>query len=300
MTPPLITVVLPVYNAAKYLHLAIESILTQTLEDFEFIIINDGSTDDSLTIINQYADKDNRIKVVSRVNKGLNYSLNEGISVAQGKYIARMDADDISLSDRFSKQSSLLDDISGDICGCHFWSIDEDGKKIDTTLVPLNDYSILINLAITAPFAHGSVMMRRSFLLEHSLFYGKRAYKTAEDYDLWVQMYDSNALFCNVDEFLFEYRDYDNSLSKSNGRTLKIDAKFLSKSMFDSRHAQINKAIDSLITQSLSDEEKNLVIACALYLCIYRKSYILRKVISIMPKKNLVTTGLKFLTGRFF
>ncbi|HIP11775.1 MAG TPA: glycosyltransferase family 2 protein, partial [Arcobacter sp.] len=104
MKNPMVSVLLSVYNGEKYLDEAIESILNQTYQDFEFIIINDGSTDKSLEIIEKYKKEDNRIVVISRENKGLIYSLNEGISQAKGKYIARMDADDISLATRFEEQ----------------------------------------------------------------------------------------------------------------------------------------------------------------------------------------------------
>ena len=97
MNNPLVSVVMSVYNSEKYLKEAIESILNQTYTNFEFIIVNDGSTDSSLDIIQEYMKKDERIVLISRDNKGLPYSLNEGIEKAKGKYIARMDADDISL-----------------------------------------------------------------------------------------------------------------------------------------------------------------------------------------------------------
>lgn len=95
---PTISVVISVYNGEKYLSEAIESVLNQTYKDFEFIIINDGSTDNSLEIIKKYQNQDERIVLISRENKGLVSSLNEGIEKAKGKYIARMDADDICLS----------------------------------------------------------------------------------------------------------------------------------------------------------------------------------------------------------
>lgn len=106
----LISVIMPVYNGEKYLASAIESILNQTYDYFELIIINDGSTDNSMDIINNYAKMDNRILVVSRKNRGLVYTLNEAIKISTGEYIARMDADDISHTLRFEKQVYLLND----------------------------------------------------------------------------------------------------------------------------------------------------------------------------------------------
>jgi len=113
-----VSIVMSVYNAQKYLDEAIESILNQTYSNFEFIIINDGSTDKSLEIIENYAKKDSRIIVINRENKGLIYSLNEGIRKANGKYIARMDADDISLPQRLEKQVEFMEKNKNiGICG---------------------------------------------------------------------------------------------------------------------------------------------------------------------------------------
>ena len=108
MNTPMISVVMPVYNAEKYLDEAIKSILVQTCKDFEFIIINDGSNDKSLEIIEKYNIQDERIVLINRENRGLIASLNEGIEKTKGRYIARMDADDISLPDRFEKQIEFL------------------------------------------------------------------------------------------------------------------------------------------------------------------------------------------------
>ena len=101
---PKISVVMSVYNGEKYLTEAVESILKQSFFDFEFIIINDGSSDKTQEILQRFQKEDKRIRVVSRANKGLIYSLNEGVKMAQGEYIARMDADDVSRPERLQKQ----------------------------------------------------------------------------------------------------------------------------------------------------------------------------------------------------
>ena len=108
---PLVSVVMPVYNAQKYLNKAIDSILAQTYKDFEFIIINDGSTDNSLQIIKKYQKKDKRIIVKNKKNKGIVAALNDGIKLSRGKYLARMDADDISLPSRFEVQVNFMEKI---------------------------------------------------------------------------------------------------------------------------------------------------------------------------------------------
>ncbi|SVC41049.1 uncharacterized protein METZ01_LOCUS293903, partial [marine metagenome] len=108
---PLITVLMPVYNGAKYLNEAIDSILNQTFQNFEFIIIDDGSTDDSVKIIKSY--DDNRIRLVeNRNNLGQSETLNKGLSLTRGKYIARMDQDDISMPERLKKQFEFMENNS--------------------------------------------------------------------------------------------------------------------------------------------------------------------------------------------
>ena len=213
---PIISVIMPVYNAEKYLDEAIQSILDQTYKDFEFIIINDGSTDKSLEIIEKYKNQDHRIVLINRENKGLVESLNEGIEKAKGKYIARMDADDISLPTRFEKQIELMENENLDICGSHFFIVDEHSRYLSARVVSCRiDFNYMI-LSRSVPFAHGSVMMRKDFLIEHELVYGKTIYNKAEDYALWVEFANNFAKISNVDEFLFKYRHLDNSLSKQN------------------------------------------------------------------------------------
>ena len=184
----LVSVILPVYNAQKYLEEAIESIINQTYTNFEFIIIDDGSGDNSLNIINKYQKQDSRILVITRENKGLVYTLNEGINQAKGKYIARMDADDISLSNRFEKQIELLENSNIDICGCHYLLVDEYNNINGLNLTPLSHEMCFLSLASKVPFAHPSVMIRKEFLDKNNLKYGQSEHKIAEDFDLWMRM----------------------------------------------------------------------------------------------------------------
>ena len=126
---PKISVVMPAYNAEKYIGEAIESILNQTFKDFEFIIINDGSVDHTKEIIREYNDP--RIVLLENdKNRGIVLSLNKGLDAATGKYIARMDADDIATKDRLEKQLEFLQVKSYDMVGCNAIKIDENGKEI--------------------------------------------------------------------------------------------------------------------------------------------------------------------------
>ena len=114
---PLISVAMPVYNGERYLAKAIDSILAQTFADFELIIIDDGSTDNSLQVLHEYQKRDARIRLVARENRNLATTLNDLIDLARGKWIARMDQDDIALPHRFERQLQWLEETGADICG---------------------------------------------------------------------------------------------------------------------------------------------------------------------------------------
>ncbi|WP_017752682.1 glycosyltransferase family 2 protein [Clostridium tyrobutyricum] len=214
-----ISVVMPVYNAEKYLKESIESILNQTYKNFEFIIINDGSIDSSLNIINTYAKKDNRIIVISRENKGLVHSLNEGIKLAKGKYIARMDADDISMPDRLEKQVNYLDkyeDIS--ILGTctnliYDESLDKNAQTNYSFLnIKFNAYDVEDIFLKECAILHPSIMMRKNFLIEIDGYFDF----DAEDYNLFLRAIKNGYKIAKLDDRLINYRIYNYSKSKSN------------------------------------------------------------------------------------
>lgn len=202
-----LSVVLPVYNTKEcYLREAIESILNQTFTDFEFIIINDGSTDNSVEkVILSYTD--NRIRYIKQENQGIARSLNNGFALAQGEYIARMDADDISLPERFAKQIAFLDahqDIS--LCGTAITKFRKDKTRV---IIYPSEPRILDCLQMTC-VAHPTVMLRITDFRKYNLEYNPD-YK-CEDYELW-----SRALrylkFYNISEPLLHYRIHENNLS---------------------------------------------------------------------------------------
>ncbi len=200
---PLISVVLPVYNGEKYLAEAIESILCQTFRNFEFIIIDDGSSDRTLAIVQEYQGKDSRIRLTSRENKGLVATLNEGINLACGKWIARMDADDIALPHRFERQLQWLEQTGADICGSWVKFFGTTDKRIEKH--PKTDQAIKIELLFGAPFAHPSVMMKTA--LVKRLRYDE-AWEKAEDYDLWERAARAGWQMTNVQEVLLLYRQH--------------------------------------------------------------------------------------------
>ena len=248
---PLISVIMPVYNAEKYLKEAIDSILIQTEANFELIIINDGSTDTSLSIIEEYENLDSRVKVIDQKNKGLVYSLNLGITEAKGKYIARMDADDISLENRFKEQVKLLDD-GYDLCGCHFHLITEDGNLSSSRVVSIDSDFQSVILTRSTPFAHGSVMIRKAFLLKNNLEYSRKKYTSAEDYYLWVQCFEHGARITNADNYLFSYRDFDSSLSKMNSKKNLSDARMISREFIQNNFNKIERDLEATLSNRSS------------------------------------------------
>ncbi len=247
MTNALISVILPIYNGADYLSDAIDSILSQNFEDFELILINDGSTDDSLSIAQAY--KDPRIILISQRNMGLIATLNKGISLANGRYIARMDQDDVSFKARFSKQVELLE--SGyDLCGSHFHFISEVGGLSASRVVSIDPDFQSIILTRSTPFAHGSVMIRRSFLKENFLEYNKEVYSSAEDYYLWVLCFEAGARIINVNDYLFSYRYLDKALSKVNSIKNLEDANSISKYFIANNFHRIEKDIEKRLLKN--------------------------------------------------
>ncbi|WP_187268335.1 glycosyltransferase family 2 protein [Aeromonas hydrophila] len=224
-----VSVVLPVYNAELYLSEAIESVLAQSYRNIELIIVNDGSTDNSFNIIENFKNQDNRVRVISRENKGLIYSLNEGIAASKGRYIARMDADDICFLDRLEKQVKYMDSNRLDICGGHYLEINEAGTVQRIRFVPINSDIINLSLVSRVPFAHPSVVFRKSFIDENNLCYGCDKFKHAEDLALWFAFAACGAKFGNVNDVILKYRVLDSSLSRRNRSNLIKDTRIINR-----------------------------------------------------------------------
>ena len=217
--PPKISVVMPVYNGGVFLREAIESILTQTYTDFEFIIINDGSTDGSLTIMREYEARDARIHVIDQKNAGIVCALNAGIQASRGEYIARMDADDISLPKRFEKQLQYIEREHASMCGTWAIAIDSEGRELYMMKYPKKRWCANTWYLIRGnPFIHPTVLIKKSVL---DAVGGYRPYKHIEDYELWtriVPMYVS----VNMTEVLYKYRIHGNQITRSHNLTMRL------------------------------------------------------------------------------
>ena len=217
MTSPEISIIMPVYNGGKYLNEAIDSILQQTFTDFEFIIINDGSTDNSLKIIKSYNDE--RILLIIQKNQGVAKSLNNGIKIAKGKYIARMDADDISYKNRLEIQYNFLENNQNVVAvGGNAYVIDQIGTYVYTTDYPLINKDIKSALSFKSPFIHSSVVLRKN-TVERAGLYPK--IPIAQDIFLFNKM-SGYGDFANIPQPLIKYRLTPTASTMRTKLTLKI------------------------------------------------------------------------------
>lgn len=207
---PIVSVVMPVYNGKKYLGQALDSILRQSFDDFELIVINDGSTDDSGEILSAYARKDGRIVVIEQPNLGIVSALNQGIELARGKYIARMDADDIAMPDRFAAQFAFMQiNKNVVVCGTNYVRFGNSSGEIRTAE---SDDACRCILTIESCFAHPTVMMRSEIIKAHGLKYRAES-EFSEDYRLWSELSEFGE-FRNIQRPLLNYRVHGGQTSE--------------------------------------------------------------------------------------
>ena len=208
MSAPEVSVVMPVYNADRYLAEAIESILAQTFGDFEFLVLDDGSTDRSLEIARHYAASDRRIQVLPRTHRGYTACLNEGIRAARGEFVARMDSDDVSYPRRLEKQLLFLRSHPQCVAvGSDTLHVDEDRNPICVHLHDIRHEEIEADLlgGGLGVISHPSCMVRRSAMLAIG---GYRVHcEPLEDLDLWYRLAEIGKL-ANLPEVLLEYRQH--------------------------------------------------------------------------------------------
>lgn len=206
LTRPAISVVMSTYNRVAFLPRAIDSILNQTFTDFEFIIINDGSPDETDKVLSLFAAKDKRIRVITNEqNKGLIYSLNLGLDEARGKYIARMDDDDISLPIRFEKQYAFMEQ-NPDFAVVGSWiGRPDDGKKWGFHDETNPDKVKMYMYLNSVPISHPASFLRRHFLNKHGIRYSYD-YKAAEDRKFWLDILDAGGKIGNIPEILLLFR----------------------------------------------------------------------------------------------
>lgn len=207
-----VSVIMAVYNAERYLSEAIESVLAQTFVDFEFLIHDDGSSDESLAMLQDYATRDDRILLSSGLNKGLAATLNQLIENARAPLLARMDADDISRPDRFERQVAYLDDHPDiAVLGTFIRFIDEHGHPIRDHDNPVSHDEIdARNIEGGTALDHPTVMMRRDAVQAVGGY--DPSFQSVQDLDLWLRMAERFRL-ANYPAVLLDYRFYSGSIS---------------------------------------------------------------------------------------
>lgn len=281
---PAISVVLPIFKPDLHqLIEALDSISDQTFRDFECLCIYDAPDEATTQILSEYVKKDLRFKILFGSNSGLIDALNYGLNSASGRYIARMDADDISLKERFQFQYELLEVDNFDIVGGHYFVINGAGKYISARVVPIKLSEINLTLGSTVPFAHSSVMIRANYLKKEGLRYGLGKHKVAEDYQLWTQMVAKGARFGNVDGWILKYRWGENSLSQRVKAKNKKDMLRIRDEYFSNNNDKLYEAVVSLVSTKNSDEIEEAIVYMAWKFAI-KKLYI--KPIFMLYKKS--------------
>lgn len=225
MPTPAISVATSVYNGERFLAPAIESVLAQDFTDFEFLILDDGSNDTSAAIIAHYARMDPRIRPIMRGNRGLVASLNELLAAARAPIVARMDADDICMPERFSRQIGFLaGNPDYGVVGTWTEDIDENGAPypVRTPDHPLDHTAFLEAIERFAPLiCHPVVMFRRDVVLGVGGYHG--AFRHCEDYDLWLRLATVTRIG-NLPERLIRYRRYENQVSSRHATEQQVGA----------------------------------------------------------------------------
>ena len=213
---PRLSVIMGVYNVENMIMIekAINSILSQTFSDFDFIICNDGSNNETINYIKELAKKDNRIRILTNEkNFGLAYSLNKCIENSSSEYIARMDADDISKKDRLEKEIKFLDENDNyAVVACNANLIDETGKiwgkRSNPEIVKKEDF--LFN----SPVIHPTVIMRKKALEDVNYYRVSKETMRTEDYDLWMRLYEKGYKIYTIQECLYYFREDEQCLKR--------------------------------------------------------------------------------------
>lgn len=231
-----ITVILPFRDASQTIQRAVESILKQSFQYFELLLINDGSTDNSLQLLEQFRDK--RIKIITLPPSGIVAALNEGLYSCKTEYIARMDADDYAHPDRLGKQYSFLEDhpeigvVSSKVR--YIGNIDQNYgffHYVEWNNQLITPEEIYLNRFVESPVTHPSIMMRKEIIKEHG---GYAEGDFPEDYEYWLRLMDKGISISKIDEVLLDWHDHENRLSRRHQKYsmdafYKIKTEYLAK-----------------------------------------------------------------------
>jgi len=212
-----------VYNGQPYLERSLQSIRDQTFRDYEFVIVDDGSSDGSVELVQTYAAQDSRIRLIANMaNKGQTLCLNQGLAAARGDWIARQDADDLSDARRLELQISFLDKNPRlGLLGTNGRLIDGEGRSLGLINAPWGEEAVRWSAVFYNPFLHTSVCFQRQIALDLGGY--DPTFRISQDYDLWMRMMKSHPAD-NLAERLVAYRVLENSLSNSDRKTTAREA----------------------------------------------------------------------------
>jgi glycosyltransferase involved in cell wall biosynthesis len=212
---PLISVIMPVRNLGRYVCPSVESVLSQTCGDFEFLIVDDGSTDGTFDLVRDFANRDKRIRILRGSCDGISKALNLAIAESRGKYIARMDGDDLCLPERFEKQARFLDENPDHVLvGCRCTLIDPDGRPIceKADIKPSHEQIDELLLHMKWPIVHPAIMIRADAVAKVGGY--NETYRIVQDHDLFLRLGEAGRL-ANLQEILFLYRQHFKSATMS-------------------------------------------------------------------------------------
>ncbi len=303
-----ISIIVPVYNADKFVGQTIESLVNQTLDndEYEIIIINDGSTDGSQDIIDAYQAKYPNIVAIHQENKGLIATLNYGINLAKADYIARMDADDMCYPERLAIQYDYMQQHQLDLCGSFVELIDAQGKLIKKLSAPVDHVQCkdsLIDKGVCVIY-HPTVMFKKNIVTQIGGYHHN--FKSAEDYDLWLKIIEANGKIGNIPQYLVQYRQHESNvtfLSRNEGAVNAVVARYAyylrEQGMDDGQNQEIN--IDylqkNLPDKLQKDFELDYFEACHHHISAGDMAMIVEAIKQFLPLKLFADKALK---ARFY
>jgi glycosyltransferase involved in cell wall biosynthesis len=282
--PIFVTILMPVFNSESFLTDAIESILKQSYANFEFLIVNDGSTDNSLRILNEYKKKDKRIIIHNQENFGIERALNNGISISRGEYIFRMDSDDISTSDRIESQLKFMIANNIDVCGSWAKCFGSSNKIIKTNVF---NKDIKTAMFFLSPFVHPTMAFKAYVLREEKY---SDTFSHAEDYYLWTRLAMKKIVFGNLPKICLYYRVHNNQVSSKERKIQESSTMKIRKLYYNSVSEKLPNSNIIIIFFCLCKYivlEINILLYVAYYLKSVIKTRIYFKTLELYHKINM-------------
>ena len=249
MTTPRISILMPVYNVAPYLREAMDSILVQTFQDFELIVLDDCSPDNSAEILDTYTDE-RIVRYRGEKNMGLSNVLNVGMQLARGEYIARMDSDDLSTPERLAVQVAYLDAHPEiDLCSC---GMELFGAKQEVWVRENNPEDVQLTALFYSPILHASSVWRRASFERAGLRF-QQEMVPAEDYDMWTRAMAAGLQLVNIPQVMYKYRIHPSQVTMQTDRTARKDKEVKAKYLTAIFGAELAENIDLLPAYSKED-----------------------------------------------